>query len=733
MVHLGITVAQGRAVRCDKKFFNKEDQIMKLSLPVILTLGLLAASALPSAAAQTIEDADIKTVTEDVDDDPIQRVARVTFVDGDVSFLRAGVDEWADVVQNLPLLEGDQLYVGQGGRAELQLGNGNYIRLSEKTALTIADLTDKVAQFEITEGVATIRLERFGAAFSRFEIDTPNSALVFEKDGLYRVNVRGADSSEVIIRKGSAEVATLDGSFKLREGHRLLVDTSPDGRLEVVADSSRDEWDRWTYDRDQTIDRASASASPDYVSIQETTYNSFYGASELGNYGSWSSVGDYGYCWVPRVSSGWAPYRSGQWLWVPRAGWTWLADEPWGWAPYHYGRWAFLPGLGWAWVPGIHSNNYRYNRSYYQWRPALVYFFNSQTPRGHYVAWYPLTPGERWRRHDHYGNNGENHSHLQNPSPRNAGRRPDFDGRGNNRNNGVSVLPVAGFTRPGRTRVNPGAPDEDVSRWTNRGSGRPGLPDLGSTQSAAAPGSRRNGEPGRSRPVVTPPHEISIRPIVTRNRPTSSETEHRVPRERRLIAPHIPFTVGEGRTYSSGDGGQGEKGRGNNSWRAGRPDRAAGETLVPSGQRVRTPDVSTPAGDDDAKAKRRERRENKANQQDGNEQDGSSDSEKARSRIRLNPVPRPPDDTASQNKQNEEREKARAERRRSGNEDQSHSDNNRNRDRSNNSGSENRERQRQPERAQPPPPQNPPETRQEHRQEKQERREERREERRKGQ
>ena len=160
---------------------------MKFSLPVILTLGLLAASALPQAAAQSIENANHETVAEDVDDAPVQRVARVTFVDGDVSFLRAGVDEWADAVQNLPLLEGDQLYVGQGGRAELQLGNGNYVRLSEKTALTIADLTDSVAQFEITEGAATIRLERFGSAFTRFEVDTPNAALVFEKDGIYRV------------------------------------------------------------------------------------------------------------------------------------------------------------------------------------------------------------------------------------------------------------------------------------------------------------------------------------------------------------------------------------------------------------------------------------------------------------------------------------------------------------------------------------------------------------------
>ena len=330
---------------------------MKLSLPVILTLGVLAASALPQITAQTIEHTNHEAAQgsqsiDDADDEPVQRVARLSFVEGDVSFLRAGVSDWADAVQNLPLLSGDQLYVGKSGRAEIQLGNGNYIRLSESTAITIADLTHTVAQVELTEGTAIIRLERFGAAFTRFEVDTPNAALVFEKDGLYRVNVAGAEESEIIIRRGSAEVATVDGSFKVREGHRLLIDSSTNGRLEVAVDNSRDDWDRWSYDRDQTIDHHVVAASPDYINDHETTFNCFYGASELAGYGSWTHDVTYGYCWIPRVASGWAPYRSGQWLWVPRVGWSWLALEPWGWAPYHYGRWAYLPGLGWAWVPG---------------------------------------------------------------------------------------------------------------------------------------------------------------------------------------------------------------------------------------------------------------------------------------------------------------------------------------------------------------------------------------------
>ena len=253
--------------------------------------------------------------------------------------------EWASAVENLPLLAGDQIYAGRGSRAELQLGRGNYIRLSENTALTIAELSDTASQFEVTEGIAIIRLERLQTAFGRFEVDIPNAALVLQQDGLYRINVRGDDDSEVIVRRGAAEVSTLDGSFKVREGHKLLIDTSPTSRLEIALDDSRDDWDQWSYDRDVAIDRNNTSLSPDYVSDYETTYSSFYGASDLSNYGTWTDDASYGHCWRPRVDSNWVPYRDGQWLWVPATGWTWLAQEPWGWAPYHYGRWSIRPHL----------------------------------------------------------------------------------------------------------------------------------------------------------------------------------------------------------------------------------------------------------------------------------------------------------------------------------------------------------------------------------------------------
>lgn len=513
---------------------------MKRFLPTLLTLFLIPSILLSSgvALAQTNIEQDYEAA--DVDDSaPVARVARLSFIDGDVSFLRAGVTEWAPAVENLPLLAGDQIYAGSGARAEVQLAQGNYFRLSEGAALTITELSESAAQFEITEGIAIIRIERLATVFHRFEVDTPNTAVVIQQDGIYRIEVRGDRDSELIVRRGEAEVSTEEGSFKVREGHKLLVDTATTGRLELAVDSTRDDWDQWSSDRDAAIARTSDALAPDYVASYETGNNDFYGVSDLSSYGTWTNYSTYGQCWVPRVSSDWAPYRSGQWLWIPAAGWTWLSSEPWGWAPYHYGRWSLLSGIGWAWIPGFGSAYRGYGYRDYHWRPALVYFFNSPTPRGAYVGWYPLAPGERWRRHDSW--RGDDRAHRRDPSPRDGRRRPEdrtYAVRPPQFHHGVTILPADGFAKGNRTGARPTAPGREVSDWINKGA-RSGLPEMRPSPGSAAPELAEN-DRRKSRRLAVPPNEIISRPVVTRNPEADSSARAAAPRERRVISTRSP-------------------------------------------------------------------------------------------------------------------------------------------------------------------------------------------------
>jgi hypothetical protein len=505
---------------------------MRRALPsLFVALALLfTAVALPISSPAQTADAQTPDGNETEDDSPVQRVARLTFIEGDVSFLRAGTTHWAWAAENLPLLEGDQLYTGDRSRAEIQLGKGSYVRLAENTSITISALTQTVGQFEVVEGIVIIRLERLGAAFDRFEVDTPNVALVLQQDGLYRVNLRVDGSSEIISRRGSLEASTSDGSFTLREGYRLVVGGA-DGRLDIALDTTRDDWDRWSYDRDTVADQALA-ASPTYVTTYETDYDSFYGASDLSDYGTWTYLSSYGNCWIPRVSTGWAPYRFGQWIWIPSAGWTWLSSERWGWAPYHYGRWDFLPGFGWAWIPGFGSSYYGYGRSYYRWRPALVYFFNCDNQGRRYVGWYPLRPWDRWHRADRIANNYD-HSHLRYPSAPDNWRRPWDDRRRRGTPDGASVLPVDGFARPNRDRQRPEAPSGGLDHWAGR-QARPGLPDISPNGFASAPSGRRGDDQRR---VPAPSPDVLRRPVVTRNRPADRDLSGDAKRERRLLPP----------------------------------------------------------------------------------------------------------------------------------------------------------------------------------------------------
>jgi hypothetical protein len=501
---------------------------MTRTLPRILTTLLLLATLVTSGLAQSpVLDGD---ESQDVDDSaPVARVARLSFVEGDVSFLRAGVTEWAPVVENLPLLAGDQIYTGNGSRAEIQLARGNYIRLPENSELTISILSDSGAQFELTEGIAIIRVERISNTFRRFEVDTPNTAVLVQRDGIYRIEVRGEKSSALIVSRGEAEVSTDEGTFRVREGHRMSVETATGGRIELVANAAGDEWDQWSHDRDVTIASDGADVSPDYVTNYETTYNDFYGASDLSSYGTWTNYSSYGQCWIPRVGADWAPYRFGQWLWIPAAGWTWLASEPWGWAPYHYGRWAFLTGLGWAWIPGFGSAYRGYGYRDYHWRPALVYFFNSPTPRGNYIGWYPLAPGQRWRRH-------RADDRAQYPFPGNGRRRSDDRDRPQ-LHHGVSILPADGFARGNRSGVRPGAPARELSDLISKDA-RAGLPEMKVLPVSAAP-ELAEGDRRKSRRLAVPATEIIKRPVVTSNASDSS-APFVGQRERRIILPRNP-------------------------------------------------------------------------------------------------------------------------------------------------------------------------------------------------
>ena len=314
--------------------------------------------------------------------DPPSRVARLSYLAGDVGLLPFGASAWSDANLNRPLTTGDRLSTAVDARAELEFGGSN-VRMDGGTDFGLLDLNEQVAQIELTQGTLGVSVRDLDEG-QNIEIDTPTVALVVARPGVVRVDVGdGTRGTQVSVLDGSAVVYGENNAQRnLVAGRSYRFDDSALGSVMISDLSGGDAFDAWGRDRDQ---RYARSASRQYVS------DDMVGYQDLDQYGDWQTDSDYGAVWYPtQVSSTWAPYSDGHWAYIAPWGWTWVDAAAWGFAPYHYGRWANMRGR-WGWIPGPLGVRPIY-------APALVAFVGgggwSVGIGNGPVGWFPLGPGE---------------------------------------------------------------------------------------------------------------------------------------------------------------------------------------------------------------------------------------------------------------------------------------------------------------------------------------------------
>jgi hypothetical protein len=343
----------------------------KLTFATLLTAGLLLIGA-PGLWAQPPRSDEARTAAA--------TPARISYINGDVSFWRPGAAEWTPARVNTPLAAGDSLYTGPNGSVEVQIGPRAFVRAAEGTQIGLDNQEADFVQFRVTAGRASLDLGEF-AQIQAVELDTPNAAFTIERAGYYHADVTEDATMFQAQRGGSATMTPAGGvAGTVAAGQQVVITGTDEARVDVGPALGLTEWDRWNYERTAQI---VASPSARYVGAD------VYGTQELDRYGSWRTVESYGSVWVPRaVATSWTPYSTGRWIWDPSYGWTWLDDEPWGWAPYHYGRWVHASGV-WGWAPGPIVRRPVY-------APALVVFLGGgvRLSVGLPLAWAPLGWGE---------------------------------------------------------------------------------------------------------------------------------------------------------------------------------------------------------------------------------------------------------------------------------------------------------------------------------------------------
>jgi hypothetical protein len=343
--------------------------------------------------------------------DPPGRVARLSEFAGDVQIGHTN-SGWQPIQRNYPITAGDNVWVSDGGRAELDVGQVQ-VWLSGGSSVYFDRFDDQTLNARLTSGAMAVRIRQWESG-DAMRVTTEHGEINFTQPGLYFVSAGlGGNPSVVNARFGQAELNVFGRRQWVSRGESIAFDSRGVLQDRYASAYYSGGFDGWVVARDRRISR--------WESRNRDDVNPWMiGVRDLDDHGYWDSTYEYGRVWYPRsVSSSWAPYRYGRWSHVQPWGWTWIDDAPWGFAPFHYGRWVRLGGR-WAWSPGSYTGRPVY-------APALVTFFGGNgwsisASTGPSYSWVPLGWNEPYAPWYTYTNT--HWRHVNRPYVRNIAEDP---------------------------------------------------------------------------------------------------------------------------------------------------------------------------------------------------------------------------------------------------------------------------------------------------------------------
>src|SRR5262249_53618563 len=187
---------------------------------------------------------------------------------GSVSFNPAGTDDWVAAVINRPMTTGDKLWADSNSRAELHIGSAS-LRMGSTTGFSFLNLSDEVAQVQLTEGTLRVRVKRLEPN-ETFEIDPPNLAFAVLRPGTYRINVTEAgDTTEISVMGGEGEVTGGGQAYSVHAGQTATFQGTDQLNADVQSYGGDDDFDAGWAGRGRRGDR---SVSGGYVSADAIGY-----------------------------------------------------------------------------------------------------------------------------------------------------------------------------------------------------------------------------------------------------------------------------------------------------------------------------------------------------------------------------------------------------------------------------------------------------------------------------
>ena len=100
-------------------------------------------------------------------------VARVSFLQGDVSSQRGDSGDGSRLRLNAPISAGDRVATGANSRTEVQLDAADVLRLSDNTTANIVNLNRAAIQVQIGQGLASFSVVRGSKRIPKSILRTP--------------------------------------------------------------------------------------------------------------------------------------------------------------------------------------------------------------------------------------------------------------------------------------------------------------------------------------------------------------------------------------------------------------------------------------------------------------------------------------------------------------------------------------------------------------------------------
>ena len=183
---------------------------------------------------------------------PVLGVARVSVADGDVRLFSPSGDE-ERARGGAPLIRDVVLTTGDDSRAEVQLDDGNFLRMGSSTEIRFLDLGNRSFRVELLKGQAA--WSQFKGREADAEIETPLGSVLALKHGLFVVEYRGVGQMDVTVRDGQVEVFTEGDSHIVKKGVFTVRGEPDDVQVRTSKVESKSSFEQWAVRRDKMLDR----------------------------------------------------------------------------------------------------------------------------------------------------------------------------------------------------------------------------------------------------------------------------------------------------------------------------------------------------------------------------------------------------------------------------------------------------------------------------------------------